>query len=246
MSFFVFRAKICIEKDKGGIAVQNVSIKDRFRDWAGKAGRKRRQVYLQKKRSQLKNPNPTIIANNCIGGIVYHDLGLPFNSPTINLYMLAQDFGRFLHRLEEYLHCELIDVTEEDAQFPVGELRLDDETVRIHFMHYDTFADAKEKWVERCQRVDMNNIYVVYLNMRLTHPFRETYVMFRNLPYKNKVMLTRPVGIFDRKVVPFFSKRLSRYGKILEYPNLFSKKRYMDRCNFVKFLNQGYTEKKAP
>lgn len=226
--------------------MEKVSIKDQFRNWASKVGKKRRQAYLQKKRGQLKNPNPTIIANNCIGGIIYHDLGLPFSSPTINLFMLTQDFGRFLNRLEEYLQCELFDVTQEDAQFPVGELRLDQETVRIYFMHYETFAEAKEKWVERCRRVDMDNLYVVFLNMRLTHPFQETYVVFRNLPYKNKVMLTRPIGIWDRKVVPFFSKRLTKPGKMLEYPSPFSKKRYMDRCNFVKFLNRGYTDKKTP
>lgn len=225
--------------------MQNVSIKERYQGWLAKIGQKRRQVYLSKKRSQLKNTSPTIICNNCIGGIVYHDLGLPFNSPTINLYMLAKDFFRFLYRLKEYLQCELIEVTDDACQFPVGELRLGEEAVRIHFMHYHTFEDAKAKWVERCQRVDMDNLYVVFLNMSRVHPFRKLYVMFRNLPYKNKVMLTRPIGIFDRNVVPFFSERLKRMpGIILQYPHPYSKKRYIDRCNFVKFLNRGYKDKK--
>lgn len=36
-------------------------------------------------RRRLRNSSPTIISNNCCAGFIYHDLGLKFNSPTINL-----------------------------------------------------------------------------------------------------------------------------------------------------------------
>ncbi|MBR6702294.1 MAG: DUF1919 domain-containing protein, partial [Clostridia bacterium] len=39
------------------------------------------KLYIENKRKKLKNPNPSIIANNCNGGIIAHDLGLQFNSP---------------------------------------------------------------------------------------------------------------------------------------------------------------------
>lgn len=35
-------------------------------------------------RRRLRNYSPTIISNNCCAGFIYHDLGLKFNSPTIN------------------------------------------------------------------------------------------------------------------------------------------------------------------
>lgn len=40
----------------------------------------------KKNRSLLKNRDITIISANCVGGVIYHDLGLAFNSPTINLF----------------------------------------------------------------------------------------------------------------------------------------------------------------
>lgn len=45
----------------------------------------RSNVILPKMRKKLLKKNITIISNNCTGGFVYHDLGLRFNSPTINL-----------------------------------------------------------------------------------------------------------------------------------------------------------------
>lgn len=37
------------------------------------------------RRLRLENSDITILSNNCIGGIIYHKLGLRFKSPTINL-----------------------------------------------------------------------------------------------------------------------------------------------------------------
>lgn len=217
------------------------SVKEKMQRWLVKIGIKRRQAYLRKKRKQLKNPNPTIICNNCVGGVVYHDLGLQFHSPTVNLTIQANHFVRFVQRLEEYLQCEPVEVFDESVSCPVGELRLEDEFIRIYFVHYETFQDAKEKWIERCKRIDLNNVYIVFLHRVKTYPTTRLYKAFRALPYKNKVMLTFPVGIIDRRVVPFFSNKLKDVpGLILKYPHVYSKKRYIDRCNFVKFLNRGH------
>ena len=46
----------------------------------------------KKNRSLLKNRDITIISANCVGGVIYHDLGLAFNSPTINLFFSASDY----------------------------------------------------------------------------------------------------------------------------------------------------------
>ena len=118
-----------------------------------------------------------------------------------------------------------------------------DETVRIDFMHYDSFQEAKEKWKQRCNRVDLNNIYIIFHNSKYTSPFCYEYRLFRKLPYKNKVMFTFPLGLFDRSVKPIWPHKLLRLpGKILLYPHLYSKKRYMDRFDFVKFLNRGHED----
>jgi uncharacterized protein (DUF1919 family) len=45
-----------------------------------------RSFKLKAERSRLTNKEVTIFSSNCIGGVIYHDLGLRFMSPTINLF----------------------------------------------------------------------------------------------------------------------------------------------------------------
>ena len=63
--------------------------------------------YLQerinkKNRQRLKNTTPSLICNNCLGGFIYHWLGLKFNSPFINLYLEDNDFLLALENLEDF------------------------------------------------------------------------------------------------------------------------------------------------
>ena len=216
-------------------------IKVKWKNWLTQIGIKRREKYLNTQRARLKNHTPTIIANNCIGGFIYRDLNLKYYSPTIDLQIFHRDYMRFIGRMEEYLRCEMVEVFDEKFSYPIGELRLDDEFIRIYFPHATSFEEAKAKWVERCKRVDMDNLYIVFLYGKYLSPRSAEYKRFRAIPYPNKVMLTFPIGIFDRNVVPFFSKRLIDIpGQILKYPHLYSKKRYFNRFDFVKFLNRGH------
>ena len=47
-------------------------------------------------RSRLKNTSMTFLAPSCIGGILFHDLGLQFRSPTVNLMMFQPDFVKLV------------------------------------------------------------------------------------------------------------------------------------------------------
>ena len=55
-----------------------------------------RRIYLDKKRKKLKNKNPSVLSANCNGAMILHDLQCRFNSPTVNLYIEAADFLKFL------------------------------------------------------------------------------------------------------------------------------------------------------
>lgn len=57
-----------------------------------------------KNRSRLINTEPTVFASNCNGGVMLHDLGLQFRSPTVNLYIRPKDYIRFLQNLDHYLY----------------------------------------------------------------------------------------------------------------------------------------------
>lgn len=118
----------------------------------------------------------TLIANNCIGGSILHDLGLKFNTPTINLQILPAEFPKFCKNLRHYMETELVEYKEPSnlhkyelinmfghtpkGEFPYG---LCDDII-ICFQHYPTFADAKAAWDRRKERIDYNHIgFLFYL-----------------------------------------------------------------------------------
>ena len=67
-----------------------------------KRDRKIRQIL-----SAVKPNDVSIISQNCIGGVFYHDIGMQFLSPTINLFIKEPDFVRFALNLRHYMECEL-------------------------------------------------------------------------------------------------------------------------------------------
>jgi uncharacterized protein (DUF1919 family) len=112
---------------------------------------------INKMRQSLQNNTPSLLCPNCIGGILFHDLGLRFRSPTINTMMIQDDFVKYVLNLEHYLQEELCFYQDQEYDCPCA--RLGD--IVIHFTHYKTELEAKEKWIERSLRIDRDNLFVV-------------------------------------------------------------------------------------
>lgn len=114
---------------------------------------------LQKRIAQMKDAvhfdGFTLISQNCIGGVIYHDLGMQFLSPTINTFIPEPDFIKFALNLRYYMKQELVMRWEEE--YPVGMLG----DVEIHFMHFETCAEAKECWDRRKKRINWGKIIVL-------------------------------------------------------------------------------------
>ena len=54
-----------------------------------------RRFINQKNRQRLFNHNMSVIASNCAGAFILHDLGQKFNSPFVNLYLEPADFIKY-------------------------------------------------------------------------------------------------------------------------------------------------------
>lgn len=137
------------------------------------------------------NHSFSLISNHCMGGFVYHDLGLRFLSPTINLKILPDDFIVMLEDLEYYMTqpVELADC--ENSPCPVGRIPIRgtfDQYVYIHFVHYNSFNEGKNKWEERAKRINWDNI-VVMMTARDGCKY-STLERFENLPIKQKICYT--------------------------------------------------------
>lgn len=71
--------------------------------------------------SRLVNQNFTIISQNCVGGVIYHELGKQFTSPTINMYMDVPDYIKFISNLKENITSDFIEV-KSDYSYPCAEI----------------------------------------------------------------------------------------------------------------------------
>lgn len=120
------------------------------------------KLFLKWNKLRLKNKDFTILVNNCTGGIIYHELGLRFNSPTINVGIKHNDFLNFVKHLKEYKDNEMIEIKEKGINYPIGKLinkKYGD--IKLYFQHYNSFEEAKEKWFKRYNRINYDNLYVI-------------------------------------------------------------------------------------
>jgi uncharacterized protein (DUF1919 family) len=133
-------------------------------------------------KKHLKNKDFTILCSNCIGGVISHDLGLPFLSPTVNLYIQPHDFIKLLDRLPHYLEQDFKEI-DSPYGYPMGIL----EDIVFYFKHYATFDEAVAKWHERKKRINYDNLFIM-----MTDRFFLSYsdaLTYDNLPYDNKILL---------------------------------------------------------
>ena len=126
----------------------------------------------------------SIFCNNCIGAFVAHDLGLPFNSPMVNLMIPPADFIRYISNLEQYTNTRIAPI-ESEHKWPVGII---EEGIRINFIHYKSFEDGITAWRRRENRINKNKMYFILVETDgCTY---EDLERFDKLPYTNKVALT--------------------------------------------------------
>lgn len=131
----------------------------------------------------------TIISNNCVGGLIYKQMGLPYTTPFVGLFILPEDYYRLTKDIRSYL--ELPIVFDEELKlfqlgqyfYPVGHLG----DVTLHFLHYESVEEARDKWNRRKKRMNWNNIYFKFDNKDgITDELLEKV---DQLPYHNKIIL---------------------------------------------------------
>ena len=191
-----------------------------------------RSLRLWLHRLRIKKTNVSIICNNCLGGVLYHDYKMKFCSPFINLMIPTSHFIDLIQNIDSIKQMELIDITSHDNRYPVGLLN---SKYELHFMHYDSFQEAKKKWIERVERINYENLYVILVE---THSCTyKDLEIFDNLPFKNKIIVTHKPYPSIKSAVPikdYDGINLNR--KILWPMNRWGKRKY-DQIDWLSFLN---------
>jgi uncharacterized protein (DUF1919 family) len=160
----------------------------------------RRRLAARLLQKRVPHRNFSIISNDCWGGMACEELAMPYQSPFVGLFLVPQDYVRMLARLQPALeaplefkissrHGFLNEWREQTNRFyPIG--MLPDE-VEIHFLHYASAAEAKEKWQRRTARIHWDN-----LRIKLSwHEYPESEMALRDfakLALPSKLMLVPP------------------------------------------------------
>lgn len=195
----------------------------------------RRLFVLPKWRRRLRNNNFTILCNNCNAGVITHDLGQAFNSPTVNLFFYGDHFFKFCENFEYYINqtLEIKDnpIYKPESDYPVCALG----DLELHFMHYNSFDEAKKTWDRRLKRISRNNIFVMWTFFSDTSD--ALLERFEHLPFKNKVAFTErncpnyPSSFWIRGFPDGLGVLTRFYG--------LSGKRIIDQFDYVAWLNGG-------
>ena len=196
--------------------------------------RRRINAYYQQ---NIYNKDCSIISMNCVGGVVSHELGLRFNSPTINLWFKPSEFIKFVSQLKHYLYdCEIQVDAESSAEcgYPVG--KLDD--INVYFTHYESFEQAKEKWEERLKRLNMDNLYIVMVERDGCS--KQDILSFDNLKYKHKVIFTAKEypQFHSAYYIPGCEENACNVKNLCDYQSKFTGKRWLDEFDWLSFLNE--------
>ena len=188
----------------------------------------------------------TLISQNCLGGVLYHLLGMRFLSLTINMFIEDENFVKFVEKIDYYIQldakpmCECyIDPIDPTIRYPkisVGDIELS-------CLHYETCQDAVERWNERRKRVNTENLFVIANSWNL-HNNKELAKRIVECPYKTILF-----SLEDWSDLPNCVSLKGNYWETdsrgVVRPNLTDLKPkgchyyFEEQFDFIKWLNEG-------
>lgn len=157
----------------------------------------KQKVFHYYRQIRLKHRDFTIISNNCWGGFIYQYANIRYRTPFIGLFILGPDYIKLLEDFDKILNCKLTFISPTKSKYykylidqkitigyPIGLLR----DVEIHFQHYKTQEEAREKWERRAARINHQRLIFKISERDLVS--RDIIKRFHELPYHNKISIT--------------------------------------------------------
>lgn len=200
----------------------------------------------------LSNLNVSVVCNNCLGADILHKYGLRFDSPTVNLQIIACDYLEFCRNIDYYKQAEFIEVTSgqmiNEAQakcfrdtfggrdvdellndIPMGLL---DGKILVVFQHYRDFDGAVAKWHKRFERINARRKFLFVVNESQL-VFAKGFACCDDIEDKTIVTLNFDEGALKRPNVKCFAVYCDRH--FMEKSSMF-KKYYEKSMNSYKWL----------
>nr|WP_314738908.1 DUF1919 domain-containing protein [uncultured Haemophilus sp.] len=199
----------------------------KFKNWFN---RQKRKAINQRNQQRLTNHSMSVIASNCNGAFILHDLNEQFRSPFVNLYLEPADFVKYLQNITAYNQMELGFIST-DKPYPVGKLA----DITLHFMHYHSEQEAREKWQERLKRLNLDNLFIIMTDR--DGCTEQDLHAFDKLPFENKVVFThKPYPEIRSSVYIKGFENQNQVGDLFEFSG-WNGKKYYDQFDYVAWFN---------
>lgn len=182
------------------------------------------------RKKRLKNQEISLLAGDCIGGTALHELGLRFNSPTVNLWFYPEDFVKYVKNIRYYSEQELEFISEDGCEYPVAKLG----DIKVYFTHYETEEYARAKWEERKQRLNYDNLFVIMTDAHNCTENVELIEEFENLPYPHVLFTHKPCA----HIKSAFYCEHDADGLFFSYRGKVSIRKYFDAFDFPAWFNK--------
>lgn len=191
------------------------------------------------RRNRINKENFTIISNNCWGGLIYQSYGLEYQTPTIGLFIMPDDYLKFISNLRFYVNQKLVFINPKDSKYytllkyksnwgtyPIGKLH----DIEIHFLHYKTDDEARKKWYRRVSRINYN--YIIYKFNDQNFCTKEQIDKFMELNLPNKICFVSKQYRSDT----IYIASCSKYSSVKASYEPFGNNRFININEFINHL----------
>ncbi len=199
-----------------------------------KLGRILRKLLLNPfQRRRLTFREFSIISQNCVGSVWYHDLGLRFSSPTINMKFDPNDYIVFLQNINKYFNSQ-INFISTDKTYPCGKIGGE---IFVEFVHYHSAIEVVKKWEERKKRIK-GTIVVLAFDEGMTDGNILKFLSLHEFP--NRIMFidsNRAVslGLVGNKHI--IEVKGSGNATLLNFSDIIGHRKYDTYFDYVSYLN---------
>ena len=167
----------------------------------------------------------SIISSDCAGGVLCHDYGIQFNSPTVNMIIDDMDFVKFCRNLKHYINQPLKKF-EAESLYPIS--YCDD--IKIIGLHYHSFDELEKAWNRRKKRINFDNILYVMTERQIKS--KTTFEEFQKIDGKKLVFASLEYPEKSDNII-----KVEKFDKMFLFNGISGRRNLETNFNFGKWIS---------
>lgn len=195
-----------------------------------------RQPLVNYMTRKTGNKRIRILSTNCMGGILYHDTGKPFDSPTINCTISGMDFINLCEDPDYYMTRTPALHSTSAQGYPIADVG----GIKVKGVHYRGIDDFSDKWLRRGARfLEQKDAEILVIASDAQIKTDEEIEAFHNLPYRKVCFTVRSDIPYEEFVTVDAFRESGEMGDLTRYSGLLGKRIFEKEFDFVKWINEA-------